>query len=103
MQIVRLPILPNFEVGNQETHNKIEYVYTGPRVRPTSRAYSDADPGFVCPIAAAAAAAAAVATAATSAAAGANDFPPLKIMNPNVTDTYNRARRCSFVLVQHNT
>ena len=54
------------EVGNQETHNKIEYVRVrkGSRVRPTGRAYSDADPGLVCPTAAAAAAAAVAAVAA---------------------------------------
>ena len=50
------------EEEHQETRIKIECVRTctkGPRVGPTSRAYSDADPGLVCPIAAAAAAAAA--------------------------------------------
>ena len=48
--------MPNFELGNCETHNKIEYVYKGFKgYRPTSRAYSDADPGVGCPTAAAAA------------------------------------------------
>ena len=65
VDILRISLMPDFEVGNRETHNKIEYVYKR-RVRPTSPAYSDVDPGLVCPTAAAAV----VATAATSAAAG---------------------------------
>ena len=65
------------------------------RVRPTSREYSDADPGLLCPPAAAAAAAAAAAVAAAVAA----DVFFVRRVTPNVTDTYDRARRCPFVLV----
>ena len=71
-----------FEVGSRKhLCNKQSSSCTcpkGARVRPTSRAYSDADPGLVCPTAAAAAivaavvAAAVVVAAATSAAA--DDF-----------------------------
>ena len=28
VQIFRLQIMPNFELGNRETHNKIEYTWT---------------------------------------------------------------------------
>ena len=57
------------------------------RVRPTSREYSDADPGLLCP------------TAAAAAAAVAADVFFVRRVTPNVTDTYDRARRCPFVLV----
>ena len=72
VKIFRLQnIMPN-ELGNQETHNHIAYVYTkGSRARPTSRAYSNADPGLVCPTSASTAAAAAAAVAAASSAAAA--------------------------------
>ena len=29
VQIFRLEIMPNFALGNQETHNNIEYMYKG--------------------------------------------------------------------------
>ena len=70
---------PEFRGDNhQEAYKKNEYDCTctsrkGPRVRPKSRAYSDADPGLVRPTAAAAAIVAVVA-AATSAAAADDDF-----------------------------
>ena len=50
----------------------------GARVRPTNRAYSDADPGLVYPAAAAAAAIVAVAVAAATPATAADDFGFLK-------------------------
>ena len=65
-----------FRRGNQETHTEIENVYKGfkGQASPTSRAYSDADPGLVCP-----------------AAAAADDFLFLKNIEPKgynvVTDT----------------
>ena len=96
--------MPNFELGSRKHTTKSSTCTKGSWVRPTSRAYSDADSGLVHPTAAAAAAAAAavVAASATSAAAAADDFFFLEIMNPNVTDTHDRVRRCSLVLIQHN-
>ena len=62
--------MPTFEVGSRKhipgtrypTKKRVSLCTCtkGASVRPTSRAYSDADPGLVCPTAAAAAAAAAL-------------------------------------------
>ena len=83
----RLQVMPDFESGNQTHKTESSTCTKGSRVRPTSRAYSDADPGLVCPAAAAAAS---------------DNLFRLRRMNPNATDTYDRLRRCSLVLVQHN-
>ena len=95
LQIFRLQIM-SAEPGN--TQKKIECVVQ--RVQDTSRAYTDADPGLVRPTATAAVAAAATSTAP------ADDFLILQNNKPKrrnvVTDIYDRIRRCSFVLVQHN-
>ena len=75
VQIFRRQIMSNFSSRGTRKHTRKSSTCTkGSRVRPTSRVYSDADPGLVCPTAAAAAAAA-------------DDFFLLEIMNPNVTDT----------------
>ena len=92
-------MMPNFEVGARKHTRKSRMSTKIKGEIPTSRAYSDADPGLVCPIAAAAA-------AATSAVAAAGDILFLKNNQPKrhgyITDRYDRVRTCSFMSVQHN-
>ena len=95
--------MPNFELGTRKHTTESSTCAKGSSVRPTSRAQSDVDPGLGCPAAAAAAVVAAVVAAAATSAAVADNFLFLeKIMNPNVTGTYDRLRRFSFLMVQLN-
>ena len=89
--------MPSTGLGSRKHTTKRSTCTKDSRARTTSRAYSDADPGLVCPVAAASAAAAAAAAAivATSVAA-ADDFGFLEIMNTDVTET-SRIHTTTFV------
>ena len=90
--------MPTFEVVYVRVHKSA-------RVEPTNRAYSDADPGRVCPTAAAAAAAAVVVVVAAADSAAAvllTTFDFLKLRTPTSRIHITAyVRRCSFLLVQH--
>ena len=81
------------EIAITETGHKPRTRTKGSRVRSTSRAYSDAGPGLVCPAVAAAAAAA-------SAAVGDSFFFLAYSSNGKLPIHTAKLRRLSFVLVQ---
>ena len=93
--------MPKFRVGGTRKHTTKSGTCTkGSRLRLTSRAYADADPGLVCPTAAAAAAATAALLPLL--------LPPPRLVLLLIVFSFEeitqaaRTRRCSFVLVQHN-
>ena len=73
-QILKLQKPRRISSWDTRKHTTKSYTRTkGSRVRPTSQAYSDADPCLVCPAAAVAAAVVAAATTSAAAAAAAAD------------------------------